>query len=258
MITCGVDVGLENIKVLLLNNGQPAARACGRSGGAGRGAAAEALWNDALKSAGFSASDVSKTVATGQGKRDVRFADYCVTEPIADAKAARFIYPEAAATVDIGADRVRVIPLSETNRISQMAFNQKCSAGLGTLLRYMSIRLEMSLDEIGACSGNTADGVAVNDACIVFAELDALELLNQNVSREKVAGAVVEAVVVRLNAILRDKTEAPKDGVVLIGGVAKNKAVVNGLRARSGIDFIVPDHAEYGCALGAALLAAEN
>lgn len=258
MITCGIDVGLENIKVLLLKDDQISARACGRSGGAGRSAAAKALWNDVLKSAELSASDVSKTVATGRGRKDVTFADFCVTEPIADAKAALRIYPKAVSVMDIGADQVRVIPLSEKNGTSQPAFNQKCSAGLGTLLRYMSMRLEMTLDDIGACAHNPAGGVTVNDGCIVFAELDALELLNQNTGREDVACAIIEAVVVRLNAILHDKTAPPKEGVVLIGGVAKNAAVVSGLKTRSGIDFIVPNHAEYGGALGAALLAAEN
>jgi activator of 2-hydroxyglutaryl-CoA dehydratase len=44
---------------------------------------------------------------------------------------------------------------------------------------------------------------------------------------------------------------------VWIGGLAKNRAVVDGLKARSGIGFIIPEDAEYGGALGAAVIASE-
>jgi activator of 2-hydroxyglutaryl-CoA dehydratase len=71
-----------------------------------------------------------------------------------------------------------------------------------------------------------------------------------------VAQAIIEAVAVRVNSILNDKIKPPKDTTVLVGGVAKNKAVINALKRRSGIDFLIPDQAEYAGALGAALIAA--
>jgi activator of 2-hydroxyglutaryl-CoA dehydratase len=46
-----------------------------------------------------------------------------------------------------------------------------------------------------------------------------------------------------------------KDATVLLGGVSQNAAVVSGLKARSGVEFIVPEDAIYGGAIGCALIA---
>jgi activator of 2-hydroxyglutaryl-CoA dehydratase len=156
--------------------------------------------------------------------------------------------------VDIGADQVRVVTLGEGEKITEVVMNQKCAAGLGILLRSMARTLGMTLDEMSKLSG---DGVAVvNDACCVFAEMDAFSLLNRNVPREDIARDVIEAVAVRINSVLNDKIKPDNNNTVLIGGLSRNKAVVNALKKRSGISFIIPEQAEYAGALGAALLAA--
>jgi len=254
MITAGIDVGIENTKVVILKNGKVVARVTASSGGANRGKTAEQALKDALAAAKISPSDVGKIVATGQGKGDVKVAVECVVEPVADAKAARFLYPRAACVVDVGADQVRVVTLGEQDKISEVVMNQKCAAGLGILLKSMARTLDMTLDDISRLSGESK--AVVNDACGVFAEMDALGLLNRNVPREDVARAVIEAVAVRVNSILNDKVKPAKDSTVLVGGVSRNKAVVAALKKRSGINFIIPEQSEYAGALGAAIIAA--
>ncbi len=254
MITAGIDVGIENTKVVILKDGKIAGRATALSGGANRGKSAEQALKDALEAAKISPSDVSKIVATGQGKGDVSFAVDRVVEPVADAKAARFLYPEAACVVDVGADQVRVVTLGDQDKISEVVMNQKCAAGLGILLKSMARTLGMTLDDISRLSGESK--AVVNDACGVFAEMDALGLLNRSVPREDVARAVVGAVAVRVNSILNDKIKPAKDTTVLVGGVSRNKAFVAAIKRRSGISFFIPDQAEYAGALGAALIAA--
>jgi activator of 2-hydroxyglutaryl-CoA dehydratase len=91
---------------------------------------------------------------------------------------------------------------------------------------------------------------------VVFAELNVLGLLNQDVSPQKIGGAAVKAVAVRVNSVINDITIPARDCVVLVGGVAKNKAFVKALQDLSGLAFIVPDHAEFAGAIGAALYAA--
>ncbi|MDR1206270.1 MAG: acyl-CoA dehydratase activase [Peptococcaceae bacterium] len=255
MITAGIDVGLEAIKIVIVKDGEVAGKAQGLSGGAGREQAVGRLWDEALKEAGIGASDVQKVAATGAGKYDVAFADKTVTEPIAGARAARYYLPGATSVVDAGASQTRVVTLREGGEIEEVALNQKCGAGLGSQLRYLARRLEMTLDEISALPPDAAAGFTVNDGCVVFIELDSLELLNEGAAPTQVAGAVNDAIAVRLNMILNDKITPAKDTTVLIGGVAKNAAVVNALKARSGIGFVIPADAEYGCALGCALLA---
>lgn len=255
MITAGIDVGLEYVKAVILKDGEVIARGEALSGGANRAKSAEKVWKDALARAKLSAADIDKVVATGQGKHDVGFARDCIVEPVADARAARFLYSEAKSVVDVGADQVRMVTLGDGDAITEVVMNQKCAAGLGIFLKSMARTLGMTLDEMGRIS--TATDATVNDGCAVFAQMDALGLLNRNVPPEDVALAVIEAVAVRLNSILNDKIRPPEDATVLVGGVSKNKAVVNALRKRSGISFMIPEYAEYAGALGAALVAAE-
>ena len=253
MITAGIDVGIENTKVVILKDGKVVARVTASSGGANRGKIAEQALKNALAAAKISPSTVGSIVATGQGKGDVSFAHDRVVEPVADAKAARFLYPQAACVVDVGADQVRVVTLDEQDKISEVVMNQKCAAGLGILLKSLARTLGMTLDDISRLSGESS--AIVNDACAVFAEMDAFGLLNRSIPREDIARAVVEAVAVRVNSILNDKIKPAKDTTVLIGGVSRNKAIVAALKKRSGINFIIPEQSEYAGALGAALIA---
>jgi len=256
MVTAGIDVGLRNIKIVILKDEQVVARGSGVSGGEGRAPAVKRIWEEALDSAGVVAADVEKVVATGQGKYDVDFADDIVTEPVADARAARFLRSDVTSVVDMGADQIRVVTLGREYEIEEVSFHQKCSAGLGIFIEYMARRLGMTLEELCSLSSDIAGDAVVNDGCPVFAELGALELLNQGVPVREVAFAVLKAVAVRMNSILNDKIKPAADSTLLIGGVAKNIAVVRELEARSGIDFIIPEYAEYCGAFGAALIAA--
>ena len=256
MITAGIDVGIESLKAVVLKDGKVLARGTGLSGGANRARAVEQVWSNTLAAARLSPSDVSKIIATGQGKHDVRFAHDRITEPVADTQAARFLYPGATSVVDIGADQVRVITLGPGDSILEVVMNQKCAAGLGILLKSMARTLGMTLEEMSSLSGNSHINATVNDGCAVFAEMDALGLLNRSIPREEVARAVIEAVAVRINSILNDKIKPAKDTTVLIGGVSRNTAVINALKRRSRINFLIPELAEYAGALGAALIAA--
>ena len=256
MITAGIDVGLENIKLVILDEGKIIAKGTALSGGGGRGKAIDDLWESILKEAGITAAGVSKIVATGQGKFDVSFADSNITEAVADARAARYFESSATSIVDIGADNTRVVTLGDGDAITESVVNQKCMAGMGILLQVIANRLGMTIEELSSLPLDAKNDTWVNDGCPVFAELDALELLNDGVPVDEIASAVTNTVIVRLNSVLNDKIVPAKTTTVLIGGLTKNKAVVDGLKLRSEIDFIIPDDAEYGGAIGAAIIAA--
>ncbi len=253
MIIAGIDVGIENLKVVILKDGKVIARGSGSSGGAKREKNAEKVWNETLTMAKLQPSDVVRVIATGQGKQDVGFASDRVTEPLADARAARFLYPKATSVVDVGADQVRVVTLGKGDKISEVVMNQKCAAGLGIFLKSIARTLGMTLDEIGQSSGNGK--AAVHDGCVVFAEMDVLGLLNRNIPCKDIARAANDMVAIRVNSILNDKIKPAKNTTVLIGGVSKNAGVVAALKKRSGINFLIPEQAEYAGALGAALIA---
>lgn len=256
MITVGIDMGIETIKAVVLKDGKVVARGTASSGGADRGASAEKVWKEVLKVAGISETEVKKVVATGQGKNDIRFAGERVVEPVAIARAARFLYPTARTAIDVGADQVRVVTIDASGEIAEVVLNQKCAAGIGIFLRSIARRLGISLEEMSRMTGKAAGSVSVNDSCAVFAELDAIALLHDDTPISEIVQAIHDAMATRINSVLNDKIIPEKNSSVLVGGVAKNSGVVNALKKRSGISFMIPEQPEFACALGAALIAA--
>ena len=256
MITAGIDMGMENARAVILRDERIIGRGIGRSGGEKREEAAEAVLADALKEAGLTRSDIEKIYVTGKGKFDLHFTDDYITEPIAAARAAKFLCPEATAAVDAGADETIVVTLGKNKPVAELAQNEKCAAGVGTFLRILARRLGLTLDELGALPAKQATGAKVNDGCVVFAELDALSLLNNGTPVAEVGAAAVDAAAVRVCMTINDITHPRMERVALFGGLTKNAGFVRALKKYAGFDFIIPPDAEYAGALGAALVAA--
>jgi benzoyl-CoA reductase subunit D len=254
MITAGIDVGIENIKVVILKDGKVLASKQAPSGGFGREKSAEQVWKEALKEAGISASDVSQVIATGQGKYDVKFASSSIVEPLADARAAVWLYPSARSVVDVGCDQARAMNFDARGNITGIVLNQKCAAGIGMFLTSLARMLGMTVEEMSCVSGNPQSKVSVNERCCCFAEMDTHSLLLNDTPRKDVIQARFEAAAARINSMLNEKITLEMDAV-LVGGVARNAGVVEALKKHSGINFLIPEQPEFAGALGAALIA---
>ena len=253
MITAGIDVGLEITKAVVLKDGKVAGKASGPSGGVGRPAAIQAIYDKALKEAGVSASDVAKVISTGKGKFDVAFAADQLTEVLAAAKAARLASPDVTTAIDIGADETVVVTV-DGDKVKEFVINQKCSAGLGLLLEKIGDRFDMTIEQVAALEGPSA--LTVNEGCIVCMDLDAISLASQGKDLKEIVKALNVACAWRANATLNDIYKPAKGCVVLMGGMVKNAAFVNALEKISGIKFVKHPDPEYAGAIGAAALAA--
>ena len=245
-------MGVENVKVVIIENGKILGRGKNLSGGARRASSAEKAMGDALKEAGLHRDRVEKIVATGKGKFDLPFADKTVSEVIATARAAAFLCPEATTAVDAGADETVVVTLGKRKLIDEMAISEKCAAGVGTLLRTMARRLELTMDEMNGLPPLGQNGPAVNDGCAVFAEMDALNLLFTGAKPKEIAVALTDAAAIRVCTTVNDITNTKANCMALFGGLAINKAFVTALKKYAKTDFVVPEEAEYAGAIGAA------
>jgi len=254
MITAGVDLGIETIKVVIVKDGQILASKEAPAGGVNRAQAAEQVWNETLQQAGLSASDVSKVIATGQGKWDVGFANDYVVEPVADVTATHWLFPSARSVIDVGADQARAARFDANGKITEHVLNQKCAAALGTSLESFARTLGVTPDGLAKLASESRNGVTVNDQCGVYAELDIVSLLHDNTPKADIAKAIMEAVATKLSSMVNEMT-LDKD-VALVGGVARNAGVVNSLKKRLGMDLLVPEDPAIAGALGAALIAA--
>ncbi len=258
MLTGGIDMGLAYAKAVLLCDGKVVARGKTESGGAQRAENAGRLWRELLREAGAEETEVGALFATGKGKLDVPFATGRVTEPLAAARACRALCADATALVDVGADETLVVILREDGALAEMVVNEKCAAGLGLFLEEMAERLELALDEMSLLPPPGVGEAVVNDSCVNFAQLDALELLNRGAPPRQVAAACTRAAAVRACCTVDEITCPNWDRVVLAGGVAHNRAFVEALEKDTGITFVACDEAEYTGAIGAALLAADH
>ncbi len=256
MITVGIDVGIENIKAVVLKDGKVLARTMGSSGGAGRAKAAEDVYNQALAKAKVSPSQVDKVVATGQGKWDAHFATSRVVEPVADVKAAAWLSPSSRAVIDIGADQARAVQYDAAGKITQYTLNHKCAAGIGLFLESACSMLGMSMEEFSRATGASRNGVRVNDQCAALAELDVVALIHNNTPKNKIAQAINYAMATKLSAMLNEMLDPIQKEVVLLGGVTNNAGLMQAFEKRLGITCIIPEQPQFAGALGAALIAA--
>ena len=251
MIIAGIDMGVQNTKAVVMKDEKIIGRSVISTGGIDRSEQARKAYDEALKTAGVAESDVEKVIATGKGKFDVPFADETYTETVAACRVASYFFPDATAVVSTGADEALAAVIGKNRLIDEFVLNQKCSAGLGAFLSYLGQRLGLTQEQIGKCDG--PDAGIMNDGCVVFSELDALSLLNNGAAPESVMAAANRAAATRAATVLSDLTAACGASVVLIGGLAKNKAFVTAMEERLNCMLNIHEDAEYGGAVGAVL-----
>lgn len=257
MITAGIDAGLKTIKAVLLKDSKIAASGMAVSEGFNRGHAAERLWDKVLKEAGISASQVECVIATGTGKMDVGFATNNVVEPVADIEGARHLCPSARTLIDIGAEQIRVVNYDENGKTINYTLNQMCGAGLGLFAESMARQLDVTLEEMNELALKSQGVKPINAECGNYAGLDVITMIHNNTPKEDIARAVVEAIATKINATA-NLTDIDKGSIVLLGGVARNKGVVEVLNKLMDTTCTIPEQPEITGAYGAAIIGASE
>ena len=92
--------------------------------------------------------------------------------------------------------------------------------------------------------------------CVVFAESEVISQVHRGIPVPHILAGIHESMVNRILSII-NRVRLQED-VVMVGGVAKNIAVVKMLEKRTGLTIITPDEVQIITALGAALMAGEK
>jgi predicted CoA-substrate-specific enzyme activase len=256
MVVAGIDVGAKNIQVVVLRDGEVAARHAVASGFDQEEAAMAGL-DEAAAAAGVAVDDLDFIAATGVGRKAIPFADFLLTEVAADAKGAYALLPSARTVIDVGADEARAIRLDANGKVADFAVNEKCAAGAGAFVEAMSRALEVSLEDFGRLSTESTESIPMNAQCTVFAESEVVSLIHSNTPQKDIAKAVHDAMAGRVSAMVR--RAGLQEAVVIAGGAAHNVGFVKALTNTLGVEeLIVLPSPEYVGALGAALVAAEK
>lgn len=259
MICAGIDMGSRSIKVLLLEteNAQCLGQYLMFPGALDLDAAADQAYAEALNRANLIAEQVNGVMATGAGRKLVRFATEDVTEVSAVARGAVALCPSVTTVIDVGAEEGRGIKVNASGRALDFAANEKCAAGAGAFAESMARALELDLAAFGAASLRSQHSIPMNAQCTVFAESEVVSLIHAATPKEDIARAVLDAVASRVCAMVR---RVGIDGeVLLVGGMVHNLGFVQFLQTALGIPYLqLAEQPEFVGALGAAWLAAER
>lgn len=253
MITAGVDCGSKNVRVVILKDGEVAARTMIPAGMDTRAAAGEA-YKRALAEAGITSDDVGKVISTGAGKNEPGFEDDVVTDVGADARGAIHLFPDARTVIDVGAEEGRAIKIDAQGKVVDFAINEKCAAGAGAFTESMARALEVKLEELGKLSLQSTQAIPMNAQCAVFAESEVVTLVHKKTSKPDMARAIHDAIADRITSMVR--RVGIEEKIVLVGGVAHNVGFVKSLEEDLETKVLIPDGPEFVGALGAALVAA--
>ena len=134
MITAGIDMGTQSVKVVILKNGEIASRTQAFSGFYPT-KAAEQAFEEALKKTKLSLADVNYVTATGSGMEMAPYAKSTISMMGADAKAGVFLFPKARTIIDVGAEEARAVTCDENGIMINFVVNEAAQLARACLLK---------------------------------------------------------------------------------------------------------------------------
>jgi (R)-2-hydroxyacyl-CoA dehydratese activating ATPase len=250
----GIDIGSSSSKAVIIDDqcnilGQAVINTGAGTQGPEKAVAA------ALLKAGIDLAQIKASVVTGYGRITYEKADKQITEISCHAKGTAYMMPNARTVIDIGGQDAKVIRLNPSGKVDNFVMNEKCAAGTGRFLEVMARILDCGIDNLGSLSAAATEEIVISNTCTVFAESEVISQLAAGAKRENVAKGAHRAVAKRV-AGLGGRVGITPD-VVMTGGVALNKGVVDALEREIGEKIVVAENPQMMGALGAALFASE-
>jgi benzoyl-CoA reductase subunit D len=99
--------------------------------------------------------------------------------------------------------------------------------------------------------------IPMNAQCVIFAESEVVGLIHAQTPKEDISKAIHDAMADRIVSMIRRVGLHPD--VVMLGGVGYNPGFVEAVKRELSLDNLyIPDCPEYGMAVGAAVVAAEQ
>lgn len=257
IISAGVDIGSVSSKAAIMVDGEMYAFSLSRTGSDSPESARKVM-NWAMEGTGMALDNVHYVVGTGYGRVNVPFSKKAITEIACHARGANAIWGQSVRTVlDMGGQDCKAIKCDEKGKVTAFLMNDKCAAGTGRGMEVFADLLSVPIEEMGEMSLSLdKEPEPVSSTCVVFAKSEALGLLRQGWSKEKVLAAYCSAMAHRVVTLL-DKIGMEKD-FVITGGISKNVGVVKRIQKELKIDAL-PKPAQHdpqlAGAIGAALFA---
>ena len=255
MITAGIDMGTQRVKVAILKDKQIISQSQNFSGFEPT-KAAEQAFEEALQKANLNRTDIQHITATGAGVNMAPFSDSTISMMGADARAGAYFFSSARTVIDVGAEDARAVRFDEKGIMLDFVVNARCAAGAGTFIEAMARALEVELEDMGSLSLKAERASPINASCVIFAESDVVSLIHKEEPKTEIARAIFDAMAERVSSMVHRL--GLNSDVVLMGGVAKDVGFVASLKRTLGMDILIPEESLFAGAVGAALIAARR
>ncbi len=256
MITAGIDCGAKNTKTIILKNGKILGKGNVLTG-FDHEKAVEDSFARALAAAGISREKIQRIGGTGSGTDAIAIADEIVNDIKAMSKGANFFFPNTRTVADVGAEEGRAAKIDENGNPIDFVINEKCAAGAGAFIEAMARALEVTLEEMGSLSLMSDKKIPMNAQCVIFAESEVVGLIHANTEKQDISKAIHDSMAGRIVSMIR-RIGVNQD-VALLGGVGYNPGFIAAMLRELNIEKIeIPEEPEFGAAVGAAVVAAEE
>ncbi len=251
--TLGIDIGSTTLKLCLLS----------KNGGSQDEVESEVLAHDGdlpgtlsrlFDRLGDQAAGPLSGVVTGtEGRRRIELPEVIAAVAIEAGLDALGLKPRAV--VSMGGEDLVVYVLNRQGRIVNTYSGNKCASGTGEFLRQQLGRMNLKLEDVNdVCDG--ARVLSLSARCSVFMKSDCTHRLNKGEATRGDIAVSLSKVMADKVADFLTKARIQNGQVVLIGGVTRNRSLVEFVReGNPGVDFIVPETAPFFEAYGAAHLA---
>ena len=246
-IIIGIDVGSVAIGIVALT---PGGELCTQAYGFHQGQI-DAMLTHMLSR--FDLSGGATVAATGTAARRIAAAHRCDSRIALMAAAAHF-FPRVGAILTVGGERFSVLHFDAQGHYHSFRTNTSCAAGTGSFLDQQARRLDLSgpaeLSRL-ACE-NHANIPKIASRCAVFAKTDLAHAQQEGYTLAEICEGVCAGMARNIiDALCLDQhTRTP---VVMTGGVALNRSLVEHLQKRLGLSIHVHPWAHLFGAIGAGL-----
>ena len=168
-------------------------------------------------------------------------------------------YPTVRTIFELGGESAKFIRIGPGG-IQDYDRSGECAAGTGSFLDQQALRMQYTVEEVGAVVCTASCGARIAGRCSVFAKSDMIHAQQKGYSPAEILRGLCDAVARNYkSAIVRGRpVEAP---VALIGAVSQNAGVTNALREAFGLkpeELFVPEEYAWCGAIGTAMLEAEE
>lgn len=199
--------------------------------------------------------DIKACCATGYGRKSFPDADIVKTEINCAAAGVALFGKGELNIIDIGGEDIKVIHCDTNNHVENFYLNDKCAAGTGSFITEIAERAEINVSEMSLLAARSNNKNELNSFCTVFAKTEIMKWLIEGMSIEDISKGVYLSIANRV-AKLRIKPGVP---VYLVGGVvAYHPYLMEVLEKKLNEKVETMEHAQFMCALGAAIFASHH